>query len=76
MKCEQCGSIKLRTSRLQRMDLPHLLLLQLPVRCRSCSKRRYVGLRLALQLRKEEKIREEERLREKRRRAGSVPPPR
>ena len=41
VKCSSCGSANLRTSRFQLPDLRRLLLLQYPVRCRSCRDRSY-----------------------------------
>jgi hypothetical protein len=38
-------------------DLPRLLLLQYPVRCRTCRERDYAGLMLALNLRQAGRIR-------------------
>lgn len=40
-KCRSCGSARLRTSRFHWSDLPRLLRLQYPVRCRYCRERSY-----------------------------------
>jgi predicted Zn-ribbon and HTH transcriptional regulator len=39
LRCDKCGSEKIRRSRLRIMDWPFLLLLRYPVRCRSCRDR-------------------------------------
>jgi hypothetical protein len=56
-RCRLCASIDFRRSRLRRKDITRLLLLQLPVRCRVCSDRRYAGVRRALLVQKADKIR-------------------
>ncbi len=60
-KCSLCGSIDFRRSRLRRKDFARLLLLQLPVRCRICSNRRYAGIQKAMLVRKADKIRHAQR---------------
>lgn len=60
MKCQYCGSTKLRTSRLRVGDVVRLLLFQYPVRCRACRERDYAGLMLAVGLRQAEKARRAE----------------
>lgn len=42
MKCPSCGSGDFRPSRLRGEDIPLLLGLQYPVRCRTCRERMYV----------------------------------
>jgi hypothetical protein len=61
LRCYFCGSFDFRRSRLRRRDLSHLLFLELPVRCRICSNRRYAGVVKALQVRKADKIRRAQR---------------
>lgn len=51
MQCFHCHSDQLRLSRLQFFDVPRLLKLQFPVRCRSCRDRSYVTLPFAWKLR-------------------------
>ena len=41
VNCSWCGSTNMRTSRFQLQDLPRLLRLQFPVRCRACRERSY-----------------------------------
>ena len=41
-RCDFCGGASLRRSRLRASDLPWLLVLHWPVRCRRCSKRQHV----------------------------------
>jgi len=43
MICTQCGSQKLRCSRLRPGDLDRLLILHFPVRCRLCGNRDFVA---------------------------------
>jgi hypothetical protein len=43
MTCRYCRSRHVHFSHLHIADIPHLLLLQFPVRCRSCQERVYVG---------------------------------
>jgi hypothetical protein len=43
-RCQFCGGSSLRRSRLRATDVPWLLLLHWPVRCRRCSKRQHVFL--------------------------------
>ena len=43
-RCHFCGGASLRRSRLRASDLPWLLVLHWPVRCRRCSKRQHVFL--------------------------------
>jgi len=42
--CHVCGSRNLRPSHFQLMDLAYLLILRLPVRCRSCRVRFHVSI--------------------------------
>ena len=60
MKCQYCGSTKLRTSRFRVGDVVRLLLFQYPLRCRACRERDYAGLMLAIGLRQAEKARRAE----------------
>jgi DNA-directed RNA polymerase subunit RPC12/RpoP len=42
--CSRCGYSTLRPSRLRSSDILHLLLLTLPVRCKTCRERYFVSL--------------------------------
>jgi len=42
MICISCGSGQLRKSKVRLTDIPHLLLLKFPARCRICDVRRFV----------------------------------
>jgi hypothetical protein len=44
MLCQYCSHSEFRRSRLHREDLPHLLALKLPVRCRNCRHRVYANI--------------------------------
>ena len=57
MNCPYCDSDILRNSRFRFPDVFHLLLLQLPVRCRNCGERSYVHFSLARKMRQEAKLR-------------------
>jgi hypothetical protein len=57
MNCHHCNSVKLRNSRFRLEDLTHLLMLQLPVRCRDCKVREYVSFPKALSVARAEKAR-------------------
>lgn len=48
--CSHCGSKDFQASSLRLSDVSRLLRFQLPVRCRSCMKRRYVPFSFASQL--------------------------
>ena len=61
MNCTWCGSASLRNSRLRPADLPRLLLLQYPVRCRSCEERYFASVFFAIKLRAAAKVRREKR---------------
>ena len=50
MKCFFCRSSNVRLSHFRLFDLPRLLTLQIPVRCRSCRERDYVKLSVAWRL--------------------------
>jgi hypothetical protein len=52
MQCTHCSSTDFRLSGLRRGDIPHLLLMRYPVRCRDCHERLYGGLLYALSLRR------------------------
>jgi hypothetical protein len=52
MQCSHCSSTSFRLSSLHREDIPNLLLLKYPVRCRDCHQRSYSGLWFALGLRR------------------------
>jgi len=56
MNCPYCGTPKFRTSRFRFGDVPRLVLLQFPVRCRSCRERFHVGMSLALHLLQTQRI--------------------
>ncbi len=49
-RCQFCGGSSLRRSRLRGSDLPWLLVLHWPVRCRRCSKRQFVFFTIARQI--------------------------
>lgn len=51
LTCRFCGLSNLRTSRLRLGDLPRLVLLHYPVRCRECKMRSYVTVFSVLGLR-------------------------
>ncbi len=51
MQCLECGSVKIRPSRLRLSDMPRLMLLRMPVRCHTCLSRTYTPLVLALRMR-------------------------
>jgi hypothetical protein len=55
VKCFYCRSSRLRLSRIRLSDLPRFLLLQTPVRCRSCHERSYLNMFKAWNLRFAEK---------------------
>jgi hypothetical protein len=44
MICRSCNSTNFRCSHFRLIDLQRLFFLQLPVRCRNCNERDYVGL--------------------------------
>jgi len=46
-RCHFCGGASLRRSRLRASDLPWLLVLHWPIRCRRCSKRQFVFMTTA-----------------------------
>ena len=48
MNCIYCHSTQIRLSRLRIPDLLRLLLLKIPVRCRSCQERVYTNIFAAL----------------------------
>lgn len=50
MICNDCSASSFRLSRFRWSDLERLALLQYPVRCRSCHRRTFAGLPLALAL--------------------------
>jgi hypothetical protein len=50
MTCRYCLSRHIRFSRLHLFDIPALLVLRIPVRCRSCQERAYVGILKGLKL--------------------------
>lgn len=50
MRCYHCRSTNLRLSHIQLFDVPKILRLKIPLRCRSCRERFYVGLNLALRI--------------------------
>ncbi len=57
MRCNLCGSTTFRLSRLRVSDLPRMVFLQYPVRCRICYKRGFTSLLLAWRMRREDKLR-------------------
>lgn len=59
--CHTCGTSNFRTSRLRASDLPHLLLLRIPVRCLNCDERAYTFLTHFLRLRREHRERHRRR---------------
>lgn len=50
MECPGCGSKSVRLSRFRVVDLPRLLRLEYPVRCRECRERIYVRTSEAKQI--------------------------
>ena len=48
MECVYCGSADMRVSRFHMSDLPTLLVLKRPYRCRSCNGRMYLSVFVAL----------------------------
>lgn len=50
MRCFHCRSSDLRLSHIHLYDVPKILRLKIPVRCRSCHERFYVSLNLALRI--------------------------
>jgi hypothetical protein len=63
MHCHFCGSPHVRNSHLRPTDLPRLLLMQCPVRCRNCEGRYFASIFGALKLRSQAKARRDERRR-------------
>jgi hypothetical protein len=63
MYCNLCGSPNIRNSRFRPSDLPRLLLMQSPVRCRSCDGRYFAGIFSTSKLRSEAIARRNERRR-------------
>jgi hypothetical protein len=64
MKCPACSSTNLRSSRIRFTDIPQLIVLRLPVRCRECDMRSHVPLSQGLKVRHDTELRHaEERLR-------------
>jgi hypothetical protein len=61
MNCPHCESNKLRNSQYRAEDFFQLLLLRLPVRCRSCQERSYVSISKSRQIQRESKIRREKK---------------
>jgi hypothetical protein len=57
VNCPFCDSTALRRSRFQALDVVHLLLLRVPVRCRRCQERSYVRLGAARQIKLASKVR-------------------
>jgi len=63
MNCLWCESSSVRNSRLRLADIPRLLLLRWPVRCRACDERYYVTVFSAWSLHQATKARRIERRR-------------
>ncbi len=61
MRCNLCGSTTFRLSRLRVSDLPRMVLLQYPVRCRICYKRAFMSIPFALKVRYQDKLRHQEK---------------
>jgi hypothetical protein len=61
--CLWCDSPNVRNSRLRLADVYRLVLLQWPVRCRSCEERYYINVFAAWRLHQETKARRTERRR-------------
>ena len=57
--CRICGRSDFRAARFRERDLPHLLLLQYPVRCRTCSERSYTSILRIFKIKREARIRRE-----------------
>lgn len=50
MICGRCAGTEFRLSRMRLSDVPRLLALRFPVRCRSCHRRTYGSWQLAVVL--------------------------
>jgi hypothetical protein len=57
MNCPYCKSASLRNSRWRVEDLPLLLLLRVPARCRNCMSRCHVSIPVGRRLRREAELR-------------------
>jgi hypothetical protein len=57
MLCHHCWLEDFRLSRLRLFDMPRLLVLQYPVRCRNCAQRAYTSFPSALKISRADKIR-------------------
>lgn len=60
MKCNNCGSTRVRVSRLKISDLAQLLSFNYPLRCHSCFDRVYVRIPVAWQLHQAERLRRQQ----------------
>lgn len=65
MKCIYCRSSNIRFSRLRLTDLSRIVRLKLPVRCRNCNERVFVGMLAACELALTPKSRHKRRHRDK-----------
>lgn len=54
MLCGYCGANSFRISRMRPADLPKLLLMLFPVRCRRCNKRTFITVFQAVIVQKKE----------------------
>lgn len=61
MRCILCGSTNFRLSRLRVSDLPRMVVLRYPVRCRDCHKRAFMGLPFALKVGYEDRLRHQQK---------------
>jgi C4-type Zn-finger protein len=55
-KCPACGQSKLRPAKFRFTDLPYLLFLLTPVRCRSCNQRFFLFVTKTEAIRRENRI--------------------
>ncbi|MGA7887571.1 MAG: hypothetical protein WCA44_17670 [Acidobacteriaceae bacterium] len=56
MMCGRCKGTEFRLSRVKWRDVPQLIMLRYPVRCRACHHRMYGGWELALMLKQLRRI--------------------
>lgn len=57
VRCPHCGLRTIRRSQIRVMDVPRLLLLRYPMRCRTCRARFYITIFALVRLRKEARAR-------------------
>jgi hypothetical protein len=61
MNCLWCGSSNLQSARMRTSDIPRLLLMQQPVRCRFCNERYFASMLSVWKLNATAKARRNER---------------